>query len=222
MSYGSGLRPAHQLQVIYSRHKDWSYLSKQLKKGAIYPIRKIKETKRIHWIKTMMKRGNHNLAEAEIETVMNLTEDDVKKGFAISLPRATAYSLKKTEIYPLRLASNQTYDSNGELIERKRLTHDLFYPIKKGVAINDRVMKDKLLVPQYGYALAQSLHHLHRLRQYHPMGLIMLNKRDFKDVYQRIHTWAHTAATRLVVVDYFLLILLRLPFSSSPPRTNFA
>ena len=81
--------------------------------------------------------------------MQNLTQDDVTKGFALPLPRLVAPLIKNGEVYLVGLASNQTFDKTGKESLRYILTHDLSFPVKKGIAINDRVEQDKLLVLQY-------------------------------------------------------------------------
>ena len=221
MWYGSEYRPIHQLEGIFKLHKDWEYLKNQLQKGAAYPLRKIGKAARLQNLHQMMSRGNHKSAESKIEIVRNLTQDDVTKGFALPLPRLVAPLIKNGEVYPVGLASNQTFNETGKEILRYRLTHDLSFPVKKGIAINDRVEKDKLLVLQYGFAFLRTLHHLHTLRQNHPQGILLINKRDLKDAYRRVHTWAHIAAACMILVQDFVLMLLRLPFGSSPAPGEF-
>ena len=141
MWYGSEYRPIHQLEGIFKLHKDWEYLKNQLQKGAAYPLRKIGKAARLQNLHQMMSRGNHKSAESKIEIVRNLTQDDVTKGFALPLPRLVAPLIKNGEVYPVGLASNQTFNETGKEILRYRLTHDLSFPVKKGIAINDRVEK---------------------------------------------------------------------------------
>ena len=119
------------------------------------------------------------------------------------------------------LASNQTYNEEGKEILRYRITHDLSFPVKKGIAIDVRVEQDKLLVLQYGFSFLRTLHHLHTLRQKHPLGILFINKRDLKDAYRRVHTWAHIAAACMILVQDFVLMFLCLPFSSSPAPGEF-
>ena len=54
-----------------------------------------------------------------------------------------------------------------------------------------------------------------------PYGVILINKRDLKDAYRRMHTWAHIAAACMILVKNFILLLLRLPFGSSPAPGEF-
>ena len=203
MWYGSEYRPVAQLERLYRHHKDWQYFRTQLEKGATYPLRKIGPRRRIDNIRKMLQRGNHRSAEDNSDEVKRLTEDDVKKGFAIPLPREAASLIKHGEVYPVGLVSNHTFNDEGEPIVRYRLTHDLSFPIKKGVAINDRVDKDRLVALQYGFAFLRSLHLIHRIRQENSNGVILINKRDLKDAYRRVHTWANIAAACMILVKNF-------------------
>ena len=67
----------------------------------------------------------------------------MRKGFAITLPCMISPLIKNGEVYPVGLGNNQTFDENGVSKMGYRLTHS--FPIKKGIAINDRVEKDKIL-----------------------------------------------------------------------------
>ena len=119
------------------------------------------------------------------------------------------------------MTSNKSYDDDGKPKIRHRLTHDLSFPLKTGVAINDRVRREDLINLQYGQAFLRTLHHIHKLRQMHPMGTILVTKRDLKDAYRRVHTWEHMAAACMVLVAKYVLLLLRLPFGSTPAPGEF-
>ena len=108
-------------------------------------MRRIGNVARLKNLHPMMARGNHKSAEIKIVIVRNLTQDDVTKGFAFPLPRLVAPLIKNGEVYPVGLASNQTFNETGKEILRYRLTHDLSFPVKKGIAINDRVEKTNSL-----------------------------------------------------------------------------
>ena len=115
---------------------------------------------------------------------------------------------------------NPTFDDKGMPIVCYHITDDLSFPIKKGIAINNRVNKEELPTLQYGLAFLRTLHHLHSIRQHNLQGVILVNKQDLKDAYWRMHTWAHIAAACMILVKELVLLLLRLPFGSSPAREN--
>ena len=129
-------------------------------KGATYPVWKIGPNRRLKNLHKMLERGNHKSSEDNIDVVQQLTEEDVAKGFAIPLMQEIAPLIKNGEVYPVGLVSNHTFDDKGMPIVRYCIAHDLSFPIKKGIAINDRVNKEEL--PALQYALrntAPSPHH---------------------------------------------------------------
>ena len=73
---------------------------------------------------------------------------------------------------------------------------------------------------QYGWAFSCTLHHLHKLCQHKPKGIIMITKRNLKDTYWQIHVWVHTAAVCMEIVGQFILLLLRLPLDPPPLKGN--
>lgn len=114
-----------------------------------------------------------------------------------------------------------TFDENRNPKLRYRIAHDLFFSIKKGISINDRIHWELLTDIQYIHALHRTLHHIQALLQQNPRGIILITKRDLKDLYRRVHTWAHIVAACMAIVGQFLLPLLRLPFGSSPAPGEF-
>ena len=112
----------------------------------------------------MLERGNHKSAKDKINVVQQLTKDDVAKGFSIPLPQEIAPMIKNGEVYPVGLVRNHTFDDKGMQIVHYFIAHDLSFPIKKVVAINNRVNKEELLALQHGFAFLRTLHHIHRIR----------------------------------------------------------
>ena len=124
----------------------------------------------------MLERGNHKSTEDNIDVVQQLTEDNVAKGFAIPLLQEIASLIKNGEVYPVGLVSNHIFDDKGMPIVCYCITHNLSFPIKKGVAINDRVKKEGLLALQYRFTFLRTLHHLHSIRQRYLQGVILVDK----------------------------------------------
>ena len=114
-----------------------------------------------------------------------------------------------------------TFDNNGHPKKKYRVNHDLSSPLNKKVAINNRVIKEDMPQLYYGHVLRRTVHHIHKLRQRHPLQRILINKRDLKDAYRRLHTWAHTAAACMVMIGHLIHILPQLPFGAAPSPSEF-
>ena len=100
----------------------------------------------------MLEHGNHKSAEENNEIAKNLTQDNINKGFIIPLPCSIALLVKNREVYLVGLANNNTFDKNSISKIPYRLTHNLSFPIKKGIAINNWVEKGELSELRYGIA----------------------------------------------------------------------
>ncbi|EJK57340.1 hypothetical protein THAOC_22625 [Thalassiosira oceanica] len=205
--------------------------------GIQYPFEKqIDEKTRQSQLKANMERGNHKsaLKEDERQHVTKLMRTDVENGYAVPITAEGVRRLKDAEVYPVGLQDQNTIDERGNVIPKKRVTHDLSHNRKTGESVNQRVDMTQLKPAMYGHAMSRVLHLIHHIRRRHPGKRILCNKFDIDKAYRRLHTRASTAAKCIAM--WFLddmwtgeaseensvgLVLTRLPFGSSPAPDKF-
>ena len=237
ISYGSELRPAWQLAPLLRHHPTWDEFHDDMLYGIEYPFAKeITEETRKTQLQANMERGNHKsaLREGERQHVSKLMRSDVENGYAIPITPDGVRSLKDAEVYPVGLQDQHTIDDHGNIIPKKRVTHDLSHNRSTGESVNQRVDMSKLKPARYGHAMSRVLHLIHGIRRRHPGQRILCNKFDIDKAYRRLHTRASTAA-KCIAMWFFDdmwkgaateensvgLLLTRLPFGSSPAPDKF-
>ena len=120
---------------------------------------------------------------------------------------------------PLNIADGKTIDKDGNVIEKKRLTHDQsFHGLESNVSINERIDEDMLEPLIYGYMFSRLLHMIHAMRMTYPLMVILLCKYDLDSAYRRMHMSAASCAKCICMTAVCALVYLRLTFggSSSP------
>ena len=161
--------------------------------------------------------------------------EDVKLGYGIQLTLESVKKIKHAEVYPVGCQDQLTIDEHGNVIPKKRVTHDLSFNKKDGKSVNQRVREDELPGVIYGHAMLRFLHLVHHLRWSHPNERILCNKIDIEKAYRRLHTQASIAAKCIAVWfldemwngsyqksrDQVGVLLTRLPFGSSPAPAEF-
>ena len=128
-----------------------------------------------------------------------------------------------------------TIDENGNIIPKKRVTHDLSHNRREGQSVNQRVREEELPGVMFGHAILRFLHLVHHLRWHHPRNRILMNKIDVEKAYRRLHTKASVTVKCIAIwfldtvkegiyektKDTVAILLTRLPFGSSPAPSEF-
>ena len=236
-SYGSELRPPSQLEPLLRHHPTWQEFHDDMVYGIQYPFKEdIDEPTRLEQLRANMERGNHKsaLKPEGRKHVTKLMQADVTNGYAVPITLDGVRRLKDAEVYPVGLQDQNTIDERGNIIPKKRVTHDLSHNRKTGESVNQRVDMSRLKKSMYGHAMSRVLHLIHHLRRRHPGKRILANKFDIDKAYRRLHTRAGTAA-KCIAMWFFDdmwkgdpteensvgLVLTRLPFGSSPAPDKF-
>ena len=196
-SYGSELRPPWQLEPLLRNHPSWLEFHDDMVYGIQYPFKEdIDEETRLSQLKSNMERGNHKsaLKDDERQHVTKLMRTDVENGYAVPITAEGVRRLKDAEVYPVGLQDQNTIDERGNVIPKKRVTHDLSHNRKTGESVNQRVDMAQLKPAMYGHAMSRVLHLIHHIRRRHPGKRILCNKFDIDKAYRRLHTRASTAA----------------------------
>ena len=123
---------------------------------------------------------------------------------------------------PMNIADQSGIDENGNIINKKRLTHNQSMEYNSGTSINNRVKKEELQDVMYGSCLLRVIHQIVEYRSRFPNKRILIQKIDFKSAYRRTHLNAISAIqtiTQLVSMAV-CYISLRLTFGGAP-NPNF-
>ena len=234
ISPGSELRTFDLLDTLLSHHPNFERFKENSTKGIDYDISELPEEERVKELIDQIERGNHKSAltqEAE-PIVSKLMSEDVTLGYAIPITKRCLIKLKEAELYPCGLQHQMTVNEKGEIIPKKRVTHDLSNRKKHGKSINQRVNEETLPPTSYGFALMRFLHLIHHIRWTHPNKRILMMKTDFDKAYRRLHTKPRIAAKCIAAWEtrneetgtnkFIASVLTRLPFGSTPAPAEFS
>ena len=118
----------------------------------------------------------------------------------------------------MNIADQNGINERGEIVQKKRLTHNQSCEFQSGTSVNSRTIKDNLQDVMYGPCLLQIVHLIVDYRRQFPNKKILLSKIDFKSAYRRSHLQAKTAIQ--TVTQYtpmnLAFVSLRLTFGGSP------
>ena len=108
------------------------------------------------WISTLdetIKIGNHKSALSKTERlrVTKLMEQDVELGYGITLTLECIRNLKDTEVWPVVIQNQYIINKKGDIIPKKRVTHNLYFNRKKGKSVNQRVREEEVLEVIFGH-----------------------------------------------------------------------
>ena len=229
ISMGSELRPIAQLDKLLSHHPGYPLFRWNTIHGIDYPAEDLPEPIRRKDLIEQIEKGNHKSAlhkdaRAHVDKAMN---SDIELGYGIPVSIDCIKQLKNAEVYPIGLQHQLTIDENGNIIPKKRISHDLSSRRDTGRSINQRVQDDLLPSIQYGYALLRFLHLIHNIRWNNPNKPILMNKIDIEKAYRRFHTTAKIASKCIAIwptkeEKEIGVLLTRLPFGSSPAPSHFS
>ena len=229
ISMGSELRPIDQLDKLLSHHPGYPLFRWNTIHGIDYPAKDLPEPVRRQDLIEQIEKGNHKSAlhkdaRAHVDKAMH---SDIELGYGIPITIECIKKLKHAEVYPIGLQHQLTIDEHGNIIPKKRISHDLSNKRDTGRSINQRVQDDLLPSIQYGYALLRFIHLIHNIRWNNPNKSILMNKIDIEKAYRRFHTTAKIASKCIAIwptkEDKEIGVLLtRLPFGSSPAPAHFS
>ena len=180
ISYGSELRPVEQLEPLLIHHPSYERFKLNHLNGIDYPVNDLSKEDRISMLDRSIERGNHKSAlnEEQRPTVTKLMAQDVELGFGIPLTIESVRKMPGAEVYPVGCQDQLTINERGEVIPKKRVTHDLSHNRKEGQSVNQRVREEEIPGVIFGYAMLRMLRMIHHLRWNHPNDRILCNKID--------------------------------------------
>ena len=237
VSYGSKLRPLDQLRPLLQHHPNFERFAHNHTHGISYPIDDLSSEECSAMLTRSIERGNHKSAldEEHRPVVTKLMAQDVEFGYGIFLTVESLTKIDQAEVYPVGCQDQLTINELGNVVPKKRVTHDLSFNRREGKSVNQRVREEELPNVAYGHAMLRFLHLIHHLRWHHPNERILCNKIDIEKAYRRLHTSA-AVATKCIAVwfldkmwndqyhkssEQVAVLLTRLPFGSSPAPAEF-
>ena len=136
LGMGSEFRPIEVLQAIYGLHPIWNWMVPVLRDGSLWPLEPISKELRSKDVHEAIKFGNHQGARENPSLLTKLVAKDVKHGYALNFPLSKASSIPGILMAPMNIMHQDTNDETGQVVEKKRLTHDQSYEFGSGTSVN--------------------------------------------------------------------------------------
>lgn len=193
LKYGSEFRSSDTLSQIFKNHPLWPRLSSQLDKGANSPLEDLDFESRQQDLQEALEFGNHKGADENPDLFEKMMKDDVTNGYSLVIPREHVTKLKGAQISPMNITDQSGINERGEIISKKRLTHNQSMEYSSGTSLNSRTKKDELQDVMYGTCLLRVIHQIIEYRRRHPYKRILIQKIDFKAAYHWTHLHPSTA-----------------------------
>ena len=218
LDYGSEFRDTLTLKNIFAKHPLWPRLETQLTHGTSFPLEDLDLVKRKEDVKEALDYGNHKGVSGDLDLFKSMMNNDVIHGYSLVLPRSKIIDLEGALMAPMNIADQNTINERGEIVAKKRLTHNQSYKFVSGTSVNSRVIKDELQDCMYGSCLFRIIHEILNMRAKHPHKRVMLQKIDWKAAYRRSHlNWKTAIQTITQSEEMDLAFLsLRLTFGGAP------
>ena len=218
LDYGSEFRDPTILENIFAKHPLWSRLKHQLIHGSSFPLEDLSCDKRREDVIEALEYGNHKGVSGDLELFKNMMNNDVIHGYSLVLPRSKIIEIEGALLAPMNIADQHSINERGEIVAKKRLTHNQSYKFGSGTSVNSRVIKDDLQDCMYGSCLFRIIHEILNMRTKHPHKRVLLQKIDWKAAYRRSHlNWETAIQTITQSVEMDLAFLsLRLTFGGAP------
>ena len=188
LSIGSEFKPAHVLEPLLEPLSYWPSLKRSLITGAHCPLRDLDDDLRQKDFEMALSKGNGRAANEESEWIAEQFDEEIRKGWVLALPLEAHKDLKGCVFAPLNVVKQDTINEFNEIVDKKRLCHNLSSEGKfSKESVNSRTIREELSEVFYGHALLRLIHYIVWLRICYPTERILLTKGDFKSAYRRLH-----------------------------------
>ena len=188
LKYGSEFRSVATLKPLLGNHPLWNNLSSHLKYGVEYPLARTSRKEKLEDVIHALEFGNHKGVKQFEPFFEECLDNDVTHGFSLPIPIQQVKNIKDALIAPMNVVEQDTINERGEIIDKKRLTHNQSKQYRgSGTSVNSRVQTDDIQDCMYGQCLSRTIHAIVELRRRHPKQKILLQKIDFKSAYRRLH-----------------------------------
>jgi hypothetical protein len=225
LSPSTEFRQLEFIQPLLDLHEDGQKLVDIVSQGVSYPMRSdidYTEELRISDVKAAIAQGNNKSTSGHDKLIQSKYKTEVERGWMMPIPLQTINAIEGLGITPIGIANQTTLNDKGEVIGKKRITHDCSRPGASGYSINNRVDEIELEECRFGLCLLRILYQIHQLRVENPTTRILLSKFDFDAAYRRLHVLLKMALLCTTIVGPFAYLLFRLPFGSSPAAGCFS
>ena len=181
-----------------------------------YPLEELDDKERLKNLEEALKFGNHKGVDENEDLFEEMMNTDVIHGYSLVIPREKTRELIGALISPMNIVKQSTINKFGEIVPKKRLTHNQSMEFQSGTSVNSRAQKDLLQDVMYGSCLLWVIHQIVIYRLRYPNHRILMQKVDFiKSAYRRSYLNAKTAITQFVKLN-ICFIALRLTFGGAP------
>jgi len=127
-----------------------------LKNGSKWPLEEISEEDRVSDLQEALIFGNHKGALSNPDLLKKLISKDVKYGYSLPIPLESVMQIKRLEMAPMNIMTQNTINEFGRVIPKDRLTHGESWKWGgSGTSINSRVRKELLQETRYGFCIWQ-------------------------------------------------------------------
>eukprot|EP00979_Chaetoceros_neogracilis_P014856 scaffold4950_cov161-Chaetoceros_neogracile.AAC.2 len=225
LSPSTEFRQLEFIQPLLDLHEDGQKLVDIVSQGVSYPMRSdidYTEELRISDVKAAIAQGNNKSTSGHDKLIQSKYKTEVERGWMMPIPLQAINAIEGLGITPIGIANQTTLNDKGEVIGKKRITHDCSRPGASGYSINNRVDEIGLEECRFGLCLLRILYQIHQLRVENPTTRILLSKFDFDAAYRRLHVLLKMALLCTTIVGPFAYLLFRLPFGSSPAAGCFS
>ena len=150
LGYGSEFRPTNTLEVIFSRHPNWTRMKNILENGSAWPLEELEESKRETDMKEALSFGNHKGAVRNPILLRKLIDKDVVHGYGLVLPLSKIDLIPGVLLATMNIMTQNTIEEHRIILEKDKLTHNQSYKSGSGTSVSSRVDKDNLLPCRFG------------------------------------------------------------------------
>ena len=168
-SFGSEFKNIKELENFFKKHPRWHQLKQLLTYGVDFPVLELGDNEQQLDLHAAFDRGNHKSIKRKMKVlereIMNEVEK-VEKGWNIILPAATYGKIPGIVLNSIGVATHVGITSNGEFLEKDRLTHDLSFPDAfSGQTFNSRVNQGVLEPCMFSHVILHLIHYIVNLRR---------------------------------------------------------
>ena len=213
------------IKPLFDLHENGEKLEIILREGASYPIDDsiaYSEEMAQEDLFFAINRGNNKSVNGNEKIVQAILDKEVSRGWMFPIPLISVPDVHGLATTPIGIASQWSISEHGELVPKKRMTHDCSRPSKSGLSLNLRIDKEKMEECIYGLCLLRVLYQIHQLRIENPRTAILLSKLDFDSAYRCMNVKLLFTMLCTMVFGNLAYILFRLPFGASPASGIFS
>ena len=153
-----------------SRHALWAAFAERITDGAGFPLVDIPDADRLADVAGTLARGNHKSARGHDFKLLEMLEDELKRGWQLLLPKEAALELPQCEVAPLGMVLQMSIGVDRAKETKLRLTHDQSFNTSRGTrrSVNNRVVAERLTPARSGRALLRFLNFTCKPRRQFP------------------------------------------------------